>query len=140
MPSRAAILKEKRGEIIHGGVLRALVKRLQKPKQLQRIHSTNRLLAPGTLKRRDVKEVFRGWVRHLEGRVCTMRFADECCQGLRHHFGLPLLEPRFHKEEVRRFHTLLKRARKAYQVAASKAMACTDNVETQVMEAYEFCT
>ena len=133
MPSRADILKEKRAEIMNGGVMRALLKRLKKPDQLQRMHTTNRILAPGTLKCKKVRQVFRGWIRHLQGRVCTQRFADDCCQRVRHHFGLPMLEPAFHKEEVRRFHVLLKRARTGYQVAA-KAMASVDNVETQLVE------
>lgn len=112
-------------------VIRKVGKRLERINgELQRVHSTNRLLPPGGIRRRDVKRLFSGWCSKMQGygRVITRRMAKEVCRGLRERFGLPVLSDEQEGLEVGRLHTILKVAKKR-----QLAMAAADMAETLPM-------
>ena len=117
-------------------VSKKLIRRLEKGDPT-RMHSTNRLIPPGTLKRDDVRFLFCGWVQKLrgQGRLVTLKLAQSVCLMVREHFGLPRLEAEHEKAECKRLHRLLKEARKRnlsrrQPVAAG---ALVDNVDTLPM-------
>ncbi len=104
------------------------------PEHLQRMHSTNRLLPVGSLRRDAMKEIFGGFLHQLpkHGRVITKTLAKEVCRNLREEFDMEDMSP---VEEVTKVHAFLKSARKRKIKRPSKPIAAMDNVETLPYEA-----
>lgn len=98
-----------------------------------RMHTTNRLLPLGSMRRRPIKKIFGGWILSFKekGRVFTQKLAGDVCSKLRKKFGLPGKSDR---AEVLRMHLLLKVARKrniGKPVARTrKAMSSMDVLQT----------
>ena len=111
MPSRTRKQRETRR--VHVALIcKKLKVRLSHADEETRIHSTNRLLPVGTLKRRCLRNLFGGWIdREFRGmgRCFTCKLSKEVCRRLRKSFGLETLVP---EEEWIRMHNLLKVARK----------------------------
>lgn len=97
-----------------------------------RLLGTNRLLPPGGLRRRCVRNIFGGWAMKFQGggRCFTKPLALRCCVLLRDRFGLENPPP---AEEVARMHELMKLARKhkCRRPKAAMPPANPDEVETQ---------
>ena len=131
MGARSRLQRDKRVQYTQM-VCKKVIRRLEKL-DMTTMHSTNRLVPPGSLKRAEVRFLFSGWVRKLkgEGRIVTLKLAQHVCMNVRDYFGLPPLEDDHAKAEFRRFHRLLKEARKR-GLASRKPMAM-DNAETLPM-------
>ena len=93
-------------------ISKKLAKALKSHDDLTRIHSTNRILPPGSLQRRSVKRLFTGWIARWvgKGRCFTKKLASEVCSCLRVQLDMDEKKPPV--EEVTRMHHLLKMARK----------------------------
>ena len=133
MPSREKMLGAQRAKHAHF-IAKRLVKRLGSHDHETRMHSTNRLLPPGSLKRTSLRKNFGGWAKRLcgSGRVLTKTLSKEVCFTLRQHFGLENPAP---IEEVIRLHNLMKQARKRKLEVRKSATAMGDNVDTLPYEA-----
>ena len=133
MPTRAKTLGAQRAKHAHL-IVKRLVKRLGSHDHETRMHSTNRLLPPGSLKRTSLRKNFGGWAKRLcgSGRVLTKTLSKEVCFSLRQHFGLENPAP---MEEVIRLHNLMKQARKRKLEVRKSATAMGDNVDTLPYEA-----
>ena len=110
----------------------------------ERIHTTDRLLPLGSLRRKCVRKIFSGWISECfyEGRVITSTLAKEVVVRLRRKFGLDTddLEDVEIKAEIKRMHALLKTARKhRLGTAQSKrsAMSSMDLCDTLPMDLEE---
>lgn len=114
-------------------VFRHLRRRLWKEEHMRRMHSTNRLIPPGSLKCRAVRALFQGWIHKFWwcGRIFTKRFAYELSASLRSSIGLEKVG-RDH-EEVGRLHLLLTCARKRLEHPCPQKMSSMDNVDTLLM-------
>ena len=93
-------------------ISKKIAKALKGNDDITRIHSTNRILPPGSLQRRSVKRLFNGWIRRWvgKGRCFTKKLAFELCSCLRDQLEMDETKPPV--EEVTRMHHLLKMARK----------------------------
>ena len=134
MPTREKIVGAQRAKHVHF-IAKRLTKRLGGPDHETRMHSTNRLLPPGSLKRTTLRNIFGGWPKRLcgTGRILTKTLSKEMCFTLRQNFGLENPAP---MEEVSRLHNLMKQARKRkLEVAVCKSTAMGDNVDTLPYEA-----
>ena len=137
MPSRTRSQAETRRSHVCL-VSKKLAKALKGHDDLTRIHSTNRILPPGSLQRKSVKKLFSGWIAKWagKGRCFTKKLAAEVCSCLRDQFEMDEKKPPV--EEVVRMHQLLKMARKkklrpttgGKPVKPATAMASIDEMET----------
>ena len=139
MPCRNAAQKQ-----IRSGHASFVAKRLQKllnsEPELNRMHSTNRILPAGSLKQRSVRRLFAGWIRKFsgKGRVFTRSLAQQICWRLRKFFSM---EPSIPSGEIERMRGMLQTARKRKlgpHSGKKKAMAINpDNLETQPLYGLE---
>ena len=88
-----------------------MARQLSTKKQMERIHSTNRVLPLGSMRCRGIKRIFGGWVLQFlhSGRILTYRLAKEVYRDLRKR--LDMVGPN-DPDEITRLHNLLKTARK----------------------------
>ena len=70
MPSRLRRQDKTREEHVQW-IVNELVQRLRTKGHVKRMQTTNRILPLGTLRKRNVKSIFTGWINDLEGRVLT---------------------------------------------------------------------
>ena len=133
MPSREKIVAAQRAKHARF-IAKRLMKRLGDHDHETRMHSTNRLLPPGSLKRTTLRKIFGGWAKRLygAGRILTKTLSGEVCFTLRQHFGLEIPAP---MDEVVRLHNLMKQARKRKLEVRKSATAIGDNVDTLPYEA-----
>lgn len=110
MPCRNAVQKQ-----IRSGHASFVAKRLQKllnsEPELNRMHSTNRILPAGSLKQRSVRRLFAGWIRKFsgKGRFFTRSLAQQICWRIRNFFSM---EPSIPSGEIERMRGMLQTARK----------------------------
>ena len=110
MPSRTRSQAETRRS--HVSLVSKKIAKGLNEDDLTRVHSTNRILPPGSLQRKSVKRLFSGWISKWvgKGRCFTKKLASEVCSCLRDRLDMDQKKPPL--EEVVRMHQLLKMARK----------------------------
>lgn len=114
-------------------IVKHMSARLNSKLDQDRMHTTNRLLPLGSMRRRPIKKIFGGWILSFKdyGRVFTKKLASDVCKKLRKKFGLP---GKSDLAEVLRMHLLLKVARKRKVEKpggpTGKAMSSMDVLQT----------
>ena len=108
-------------------IVSKMVERLRHKTHRKRMETTNRILPMGSLKKKQLKNIFNGWILELEGRVLTKQLAQETCDRLRKKLKLGPNDD-FREDEIKRVHAVLKGARK--RQLGKPAMSSMDNVET----------
>ena len=133
MPARAKEQGLKRAKYVRF-ICKRPQKRLSSDDHQTRIHSTNRLLPVGSLKRGALRGLFAGWVKRLygQGRLLTSTLAKEVWSSLRQEMELQLPPPH---DEILCFHALLKQARKRQLENRSVSKSAMDTVDTLPYEA-----
>lgn len=106
MPCRAEIqrrLREKYAQFISEQLCAVL------EGDRERVFATERLLPPGSMKRKCLRRLFGGWAKEFreKGRIFTINLAARVCALTRDALGLPMSSV----EDVR-MHSMLKTARK----------------------------
>ena len=118
-----------------GFIVKKLSHKLSTPEHQKRMVTTNRLLPLGSLKRKCLKQLFRGWVKRRFkgcGRILTKKVAEATVRRLRSKLELPdCLDL---EDEINRMHYFLKVARKRLGTGKEKAMSTMDALETLPME------
>ena len=138
MPCRSAVQKETR--IGHASfVAKRLQKLLNSEPELNRMHSTNRILPAGSLKQRSIRRLFAGWIKKFsgKGRVFTKSLAQQVCWRIRKRFSM---EPSIPRGEIERMRGMLQLARKRKlepRSCKNTAMADMDNLETQPLFGFQ---
>ena len=118
-----------------GFIVKKLSCKLSTPEHQKRMVTTNRLLPLGSLKRKCLKQLFRGWVKRRFkgcGRILTKKVAEATVRRLRSKLELPDCHDL--EDEINRMHYFLKVARKRLGAGKEKAMSTMDVLETLPFE------